>query len=116
LEGVGMEKVGIFHGHLEYITAIWYILCPFRDSPGCSLVYFPPFGILCHRNLATLKYTPTKGAWKRNLIGVVYPLRSLARYPWHEKFGKKYFSGKFFSDSHIAECHDCKTKCIVLFV
>jgi hypothetical protein len=22
LEGVGMEKVGIFHGHLEYITAI----------------------------------------------------------------------------------------------
>jgi hypothetical protein len=25
LEGLGIEKVGIFHSHLEYITAIWYI-------------------------------------------------------------------------------------------
>jgi hypothetical protein len=24
-----MEKVGKFNGHLEYITAIWYILRPF---------------------------------------------------------------------------------------
>jgi hypothetical protein len=23
--GLGMKKVGIFYGHLEYITAIWYI-------------------------------------------------------------------------------------------
>jgi hypothetical protein len=27
LEGLRMEKVGIFFGHLECITAIWYILC-----------------------------------------------------------------------------------------
>jgi hypothetical protein len=26
LEGVGMENVGIFYGHFEYLTAIWYIL------------------------------------------------------------------------------------------
>jgi hypothetical protein len=26
LEGFGMEEVGIFYDHLEYITAIWYIL------------------------------------------------------------------------------------------
>jgi hypothetical protein len=24
LEGLRLENVGIFHGHLEYITAIWY--------------------------------------------------------------------------------------------
>jgi hypothetical protein len=29
LEGLGMENVGIFYGHLEYITVIWYTLCPF---------------------------------------------------------------------------------------
>jgi hypothetical protein len=33
LEGLGMEKVAKFFGHLEYIAAIWYI--------------FVPFGILC---------------------------------------------------------------------
>jgi hypothetical protein len=26
LEGLGMEKVGVFFGHLEFITAVWYIL------------------------------------------------------------------------------------------
>jgi hypothetical protein len=28
LEGLGMKKVGIFYGHVEYITTIWYILLP----------------------------------------------------------------------------------------
>jgi hypothetical protein len=41
-----VEKVGIFYGQLEYISAIWYISWPF-----CNLVaileYFPLFGILC---------------------------------------------------------------------
>jgi hypothetical protein len=27
LEGLGMENVGIFYGHLGYILAIWYIYC-----------------------------------------------------------------------------------------
>jgi hypothetical protein len=26
LEGFGKERVGIFYDHLEYITALWYIL------------------------------------------------------------------------------------------
>jgi hypothetical protein len=25
-EGLGMEHVGMFYGHLEYFTAIWYML------------------------------------------------------------------------------------------
>jgi hypothetical protein len=25
LEGLEVEKVGLFYGHLEYITTIWYI-------------------------------------------------------------------------------------------
>jgi hypothetical protein len=25
-EGLGMENVGIFYVHLEYLTAVWYIL------------------------------------------------------------------------------------------
>jgi hypothetical protein len=24
LEGLGIKKVGMFYGHLEYITTIWY--------------------------------------------------------------------------------------------
>jgi hypothetical protein len=27
LERLGMENVGIVYDHLEYFTAIWYILC-----------------------------------------------------------------------------------------
>jgi hypothetical protein len=38
-----MEKAGILYAHLEYSVAIWYI--------------FPPFGILCQENLATLTET-----------------------------------------------------------
>jgi hypothetical protein len=45
MESLGMKKVGIFYGHLKYITAIWYILWPFGNFV-VSLVYFPHFGIL----------------------------------------------------------------------
>jgi hypothetical protein len=31
LEGLRMEKVGLFYGHLEYIMAFWYILWPFGN-------------------------------------------------------------------------------------
>jgi hypothetical protein len=55
-----MEKVGIFCGHLEYITAIWYILCPFGIF-YVRLVILLQFGIFfpvlvyCNKtNLATL--------------------------------------------------------------
>jgi hypothetical protein len=32
LEGLGIEMIGMFYCHLEYITAIWYILLPFGYS------------------------------------------------------------------------------------
>jgi hypothetical protein len=37
LEGLGMENVCTIYAHLEYIAAIWYILCFYA---------FPRFGIL----------------------------------------------------------------------
>jgi hypothetical protein len=52
LDGLGMNKVGILYGHLEYITAIWNILWPFSGN----LVYI--FSLLLFycvkKNLATL--------------------------------------------------------------
>jgi hypothetical protein len=40
LEGLGVEKAGIFYGHLEYITAIWYI-----TYINGLLVIYEQFGI-----------------------------------------------------------------------
>jgi hypothetical protein len=40
LEDLGMKKVGIFYGNLEFITAIWYILRTFGNLVAI-LVYFP---------------------------------------------------------------------------
>jgi hypothetical protein len=37
LEGLGMENVGKFYGHLECDKATWYICGHFVDSP------LPPF-------------------------------------------------------------------------
>jgi hypothetical protein len=42
LEGLGMKKVGVVYGLLEYLTAIWYILWPFGNSVA-NLVYFSQF-------------------------------------------------------------------------
>jgi hypothetical protein len=44
LEGRGVENVGIFYDHLEYLTAVWYILCPF-GALCVHLAYFWYFGI-----------------------------------------------------------------------
>jgi hypothetical protein len=48
-----MEKVGIFFGYLEYITAIWNILWLLGNLVTIWYI-FPRFGILCKENLATL--------------------------------------------------------------
>jgi hypothetical protein len=40
-----MEKVDLFHGHFEYITAIWYILWPFGNLVAIWYI-FQYFGIL----------------------------------------------------------------------
>jgi hypothetical protein len=41
LEGLAMEDVGIFYGHLENFVAIWYIL-----NISSFGMFFPRFGIL----------------------------------------------------------------------
>jgi hypothetical protein len=41
LEGLAMEEVGIFYGHLLSFTAIWDNLWSFGKFYG-YLVYFPP--------------------------------------------------------------------------
>jgi hypothetical protein len=38
-----MEKVGIFYGHLEYITGIWYTLWLY----GTLVAISPRFGKMC---------------------------------------------------------------------
>jgi hypothetical protein len=38
-----MQNVGIFYGHLEYITAIWYVY--FVDI----YLIFPRFGTFCQK-------------------------------------------------------------------
>jgi hypothetical protein len=43
LEGLGMEKVCIFCGHLEYITAMWCIFWPFGKLVSIWYI-FPVFG------------------------------------------------------------------------
>jgi hypothetical protein len=42
VEGIAMEYVGLFYGHLVYCTAIWYVVWAFCQFSG-NLVYFPPF-------------------------------------------------------------------------
>jgi hypothetical protein len=42
LDGLGMENVGIFYCHLEYVSVIWSILLPFGQF-YCHLVYFVAF-------------------------------------------------------------------------
>jgi hypothetical protein len=41
-----MENAGIFYGHLEYFTAIWYIVWSFGNVVVIWYI-FPRFGILC---------------------------------------------------------------------
>jgi hypothetical protein len=41
-----MENVGIFYGHLEYFTAIFYNLRPFGNLT-VSWHIIPRFGIVC---------------------------------------------------------------------
>jgi hypothetical protein len=44
-EGPGKENIGTFYAPLEYITAMWYILCPFGNLVAIWHI-FPRFGIL----------------------------------------------------------------------
>jgi hypothetical protein len=42
-----MENVGTIYVHLEYFTAIWYILLQFGNAVVIWYI-FPRIGILCH--------------------------------------------------------------------
>jgi hypothetical protein len=46
LEGQRVENAGIFYGHLEYFTVIWYILWPFGNVVAIWYI-FSRFGTLC---------------------------------------------------------------------
>jgi hypothetical protein len=51
-----MENVGSFCGHLEYITAVWYIIGPFGNLV-VSWYFFPVLIYCIKKNLATLLRT-----------------------------------------------------------
>jgi hypothetical protein len=57
-----MENIGIFYGHLEYFTAIWYILWPFGNVVVIwyLYIYFPILVNCVKKNLATLGWTLTR--------------------------------------------------------
>jgi hypothetical protein len=45
--GLGMEKVGIFNGQLEFLGAMLYFKWTFGSILFVVFVHFPPFGTLC---------------------------------------------------------------------
>jgi hypothetical protein len=51
--GLELEMVGIFYRHLEYNTAIWYILWPFGNLAAIWYI-FPRFGTFCQENSGNL--------------------------------------------------------------
>jgi hypothetical protein len=59
LEALGMEKVGIFFDHLEYITAIWYILK--SGNPNRDLIRFCPTGYSFSMSVQDYPGTPGFG-------------------------------------------------------
>jgi hypothetical protein len=53
-----MENVGISNGHLEYFTAIWYILWSFGNVVIIWYIYFSQFLVYCVKKyLVTLVET-----------------------------------------------------------
>jgi hypothetical protein len=50
LEGLAIEYVGIFYGHLVYFTTLWYILWPFGIFYG-HLVYISPLWYVLPRKI-----------------------------------------------------------------
>jgi hypothetical protein len=50
LKGLAMDDVGLFYGHLAYVTAILYTLWPFGIFYG-YLLYFSPFWYVAPRKI-----------------------------------------------------------------
>jgi hypothetical protein len=55
LEGLGIENVVTFYGHLEYFTAIWYNLQPFGIVCGHFGIFLPFWHVWTKKYLATLE-------------------------------------------------------------
>jgi hypothetical protein len=53
-EGLAMEDVGIFYGHLVHFMAFWYILWTFGIVRGNLIFIFPVLVFCTKKNLATL--------------------------------------------------------------
>jgi hypothetical protein len=53
LEGLRLENMDIFYGHLEYFTDIWDILWSFGTFVFLWYIY-SGFGIMYQKNMATL--------------------------------------------------------------
>jgi hypothetical protein len=63
LEGLAMEDVGVFYGHLISFTAIWHLLWPF------GIFIFPILVYRTKKNLATMvcdSYLVTWGRFLKN--------------------------------------------------
>jgi hypothetical protein len=56
LEGLGMDKFGIFNIHLEYFTALWYTYFMAIRYVCGHLVFFHFLVCCTKKNLATLMY------------------------------------------------------------
>jgi hypothetical protein len=55
VEGLIMENNGIFYGHLEYVTTIWYILWPFGNFVVKWYIFHSFWYMYCtKKDLATL--------------------------------------------------------------
>jgi hypothetical protein len=50
LEGLRIENVGIFYGHWQYFTAIWYILWPLGNVV-VILYSYPSFWYIVFRKI-----------------------------------------------------------------
>jgi hypothetical protein len=54
-QGLRLENIDIFYGHLEYFMDIWDMLLPFGTVCLCSFCTFFPVLVSCtKKNLATL--------------------------------------------------------------
>jgi hypothetical protein len=59
-EGLRIENAGLFYGHLEYFTLIWYIIWQFVNI--VVIWHISPILVYCvKKNLATLVASIRKG-------------------------------------------------------
>jgi hypothetical protein len=97
LEGLGIENVGIFYGHLQYFTAIWNILWPLGNVMNGNLVYFSPFWYIVSRKI--------RQPW---FSGKVYPVKISSVQPISYRL--RFCSNSYRFDSRVARWFVFKPK------